>query len=72
MFCLDFPKLVWFSNYIMFGYPSVDNLVPEELDLVSVKGFGSWSSTWQSLVSDLVPTRKSSSWFSIWQKSPIS
>ncbi len=47
---------------------SVDNLVPEELNLVSGKNFSSWSSTWQSLVSGLVPTEKSSSWFSIWQK----
>ncbi len=46
----------------------MDNLVPEELDLVSGKVLSSWSSTWQSLVSGLVPTEKSSSWVSIWQK----
>ncbi len=46
----------------------MDNLVPEELDLVPGKVFSSWSSTWQSLVSGLVPTEKSSSWVSIWQK----
>ncbi len=46
----------------------MDNLVPKKPNLVSGKVFSSWSSTWQSLVSGLVPTEKSSSWFSIWQK----
>jgi hypothetical protein len=56
----------------MLSKYSVDNLVPEELNLVPGKVFGSWSSIWESLVSDLVPTAKSSSWFSSWQKSKIS
>jgi hypothetical protein len=54
---------------------SVDNLVPEELDLVPEeldlvpgKAFSSWSSIWESLVSGLVPIAIPSSWVSIWQK----